>query len=125
VIKPVRQGSSVGLQFVDSAEQWRQAVEQSFQYDQEVLVEERIIGHETTVGILGGEVLPVVEVRPKQGGYDYANKYTAGRTDYLCPAPFADRVTRHIQEVALGAFRAIDCRDYARVDVMVRENPSA
>ena len=119
VLKPVRQGSSVGLQFVESVPQWRRAVEQSFQHDREILVEERIIGRETTVGILGDEVLPVVEVRPKQGGYDYANKYTAGRTEYLCPAPFAERVTRQIQAVALGAFRAIDGRDYARVDVMV------
>lgn len=119
VLKPVRQGSSVGLQFVDRVEEWEPAVEQSFQHDREVLVEERIIGRETTVGILDREVLPVVEVRPKQGGYDYANKYTAGRTEYLCPAPFTESVTKHIQEAALGAFRAIDGRDYSRVDVMV------
>ena len=122
VLKPVRQGSSVGLQFVDRVEQWEQAVEQSFQYDQEVLVEERIVGRETTVGILDGEPLPVVEVRPKQGGYDYLNKYTAGRTEYLCPAPFDKEITHHIQAVALGAFQAIGGHDYGRVDVMVGTN---
>ena len=78
VLKPVRQGSSVGLQFVDRVEHWEPAVEQSFQYDREVLVEERIIGRETTVGILGRDVLPVVEVRPKEGGYDYANNTRPG-----------------------------------------------
>jgi D-alanine-D-alanine ligase len=122
VLKPVRQGSSVGLQFVDEAEQWQPAVKQSFEYDREILVEERIIGRETTVGILAGEALPVVEVRPKQGAYDYTNKYTSGRTEYLCPAPFEDAVARRIQEVALAAFHAIDGRDYARVDVMVAAN---
>ncbi|MCI0534938.1 MAG: D-alanine--D-alanine ligase, partial [Verrucomicrobiales bacterium] len=119
VLKPVRQGSSVGLQFVDGIEQWERAIEESFQYDTEVLVEERIIGRETTVGILGNEALPVVEVRPKQGAYDYTNKYTAGRTEYLCPAPFPESITQQIQAAALGAFRAVGGRDYARIDVMV------
>ncbi|MGV3757510.1 MAG: D-alanine--D-alanine ligase [Verrucomicrobiota bacterium] len=122
VIKPVRQGSSVGLQFVDTNEQWPKALREALAYDTEVLVEERIMGRETTVGILGGEVLPVVEVRPKEGSYDYTNKYTAGRTEYLCPAPFEAATTQRIQDAALGAFNAIGGRDYARVDVMVREN---
>ncbi len=124
VLKPVRQGSSVGLQFVDTKEQWPAALRESLKYDTEVLAEERIMGRETTVGILGGEVLPVVEVRPKQGAYDYTNKYTAGNTEYLCPAPFEAGVTAQIQAAALGAFTAIGGRDYARVDVMVRENGS-
>ena len=74
------------------------------------------------MAILDGEALPVVEVRPKQGAYDYTNKYTAGKTDYLCPAPFDPPVTAAIQKAALGAFDAVGGRDYARVDVMVREN---
>lgn len=122
VIKPVRQGSSVGLQFVDTKEQWPKALREALAHDTEVLAEERIMGRETTVGILGGEVLPVVEVRPKEGSYDYTNKYTAGRTEYLCPAPFDEATTQRIQAAALGAFNAIGGRDYARVDVMVREN---
>jgi len=64
----------------------------------------------------------VVEVRPKTGAYDYRNKYTAGNTDYFCPAPFDDPTTGRIQAAALGAFQAIGGRDYARVDVMVRPN---
>ena len=124
VIKPVRQGSSVGLQFVDSAEQWPSALREALKYDTEVLAEERIMGRETTVGILGGQVLPVVEVRPKQGAYDYTNKYTAGKTEYLCPAPFDAVTTQNIQAAALGAFESIGGRDYSRVDVMVRENGS-
>jgi D-alanine-D-alanine ligase len=65
--------------------------------------------------------LPIVEVRPKSGSYDYRNKYTAGNTDYFCPADFDAATTRTIQDAALRAFRAIGGRDYARVDVMVRE----
>jgi D-alanine-D-alanine ligase len=83
-------------------------------------MEERITGRETTVGILGEQVLPLVEVRPKSGAYDYQNKYTAGATDYLCPAPFDEETTARIQAAGLAAFKAVGARDYARVDVMVR-----
>lgn len=120
VLKPVRQGSSVGLEFVDAESQWPAALGRVLGFGSEVLVEERIVGRETTVGILDGRPLPVVEVRPKQGAYDYQNKYTAGATEYSCPAPFEPSVTRAIQEAALGAFHAVGGRDYARVDVMVR-----
>ena len=122
VVKPVRQGSSVGLQFVDRVADWSAALTESLRYDERVLVEEKISGRETTVGILAGEPLPVVEVRPKQGSYDYRNKYTAGNTEYFCPAPFDAATTARIQAAALSAFRAIGGRDYARVDVMVRED---
>ena len=121
VVKPVRQGSSVGLQFVEQKTDWLQALAVALQFDSEVLVEEKIAGHETTVGILGGEPLPIVEVRPKVGSYDYKNKYTAGRTEYFCPAEFDSATTKRIQAAALGAFQAIGGRDYARVDVMVRD----
>src|SRR5262249_36537203 len=85
VVKPVRQGSSGGLQFVEKREDWPAALKESLKYDTEVLVEEKIVGRETTVGILDGKALPIVEVRPKVGGYDYTNKYTPGKTEYLCP----------------------------------------
>jgi D-alanine-D-alanine ligase len=122
VVKPVRQGSSVGLQFVERVADWSEALREAFRYDSQLLAEEKIVGRETTVGILADEALPVVEVRPKSGSYDYRNKYTAGNTDYFCPADFDPAVTRAIQDAALGAFRAIGGRDYSRVDVMVRAN---
>ena len=115
VVKPVRQGSSVGLQFVGQIGNWQNALAEALKFDSEVLVEEKIIGRETTVGILDGKPLPVVEVRPKAGSYDYRNKYTAGCTEYFCPADFDSVTTRKIQAAALGAFRAIGGRDYARV----------
>jgi D-alanine-D-alanine ligase len=122
VLKPVRQGSSVGLQFVERVSEWSGALTEAFRYDTQVLMEERISGRETTVGILADEVLPVVEVRPKSGGFDYHNKYTAGATEVLCPAPFDPATTKRIQAAALGAFQAVGGGDYARVDVMVRPN---
>jgi D-alanine-D-alanine ligase len=91
-------------------------------HDSAVLVEERVRGREVTVGVLAGEPLPVVEIRPKDGGYDYANKYTAGATEYLCPAPFERGMTERIQAAGMRAFAAVGGRDYGRVDVMVRED---
>jgi D-alanine-D-alanine ligase len=124
VAKPSRQGSSVGLQFIERAADWPQAIAESLKFDSEVLVEEKIVGRETTVGILDGRVLPVVEVRPKSGEYDYKNKYTSGATDYFCPADFDGATTKKIQAAALGAFQAVGGRDYSRVDVMVRADGS-
>ncbi len=120
VVKPVHQGSSVGLQFVERVSDWSPALREAFRYDSQLLVEEKIQGRETTVGILEGQALPVVEVRPKSGAYDYRNKYTPGCTEYLCPAPFEPEIARLIQNAGLGAFKAIGGRDYGRVDVMVR-----
>jgi D-alanine-D-alanine ligase len=122
VLKPVRQGSSVGLQFVDRVSDWSAALVEAMRFDSQVLVEEKIIGRETTVGILDDQPLPVVEVRPHAGVYDYNTKYTPGSSDYLCPAPFDSETTAGIQAAGLAAFHAIGGRDYARVDVMVRAN---
>ncbi len=122
VIKPVRQGSSVGLQFVERVEEWANALAEALRHDSEVLMEEKIIGRECTVGILEDQPLPIVEVRPYSGVYDYRSKYSVGAAEYFCPAPFDETTTKRVQTAALGAFRAVGGRDYARVDVMVRAN---
>lgn len=124
VLKPTRQGSSVGLQFVDDVADFPRALAESLRQGGEVIMEERIIGRETTVGILDGRALPVVEIRPKAGTYDYTNKYTVGRTDYFCPAEFDEATTAKIQKAALEAFHSVGGRDYARVDVMVAADGS-
>jgi D-alanine-D-alanine ligase len=122
VLKPVRQGSSVGLQFVERVSDWSKALAEALRHDSQVLMEEKITGRETTVGIVADHALPLVEVRPKSGHFDYANKYTPGATDVFCPAQFEEPTAKRIQEAAVGAFKAIGGRDYARVDVMVRPN---
>ncbi len=119
VLKPVRQGSSVGLEMVERVEEFGPALRRARAHDAEVLMEERIVGVETTVAILDGAPLPIVEVRPRAGLYDYAHKYTAGRTEYFCPARLEAGVTRAVHATALGAWQAVGARDYARVDVMV------
>jgi D-alanine-D-alanine ligase len=119
VLKPVRQGSSVGLQFVDRVEDWEAALAAALAHDDAVLCEERIVGREVTVGILEDRALPLVEVRPRSGAYDYRSKYTRGATEYLCPAPFEPGIAARLQAAGLDAFRAVGGRDYARVDVMV------
>jgi D-alanine-D-alanine ligase len=120
VLKPVRQGSSVGLQMVEAATQWEAALAEAFRFDSKVLMEEKIIGREATVGILDDQALPVAEVRVKEGFFDYKNKYTPGAAEHFCPAAFDPPAAARIQAAALGAFHAVGGRDYARVDVMVR-----
>ncbi len=122
VLKPVRQGSSVGLQMVEHAGQWEASLAEAFRFDTQVLMEEKIIGREATVGILDDKPLPVVEIRVKQGVFDYHNKYTPGAAEHFCPAPFDPALTARVQDAALGAFHAVGGRDYARVDVMVQPN---
>lgn len=121
VFKPVRQGSSVGLRFVETADQWSEALGFSLGFGSEVLAEPKIRGRETTVGILADAALPIVEVRPRAGSYDYRNKYTPGATEYFCPADFPAAITQRVQRVALAAFEAVGGRDYGRIDIMVTE----
>ena len=119
VVKPVRQGSSVGLRFVAAEADWPDALAAALAHDAAALVEERILGRELTAGLLEDRALPLVEVRPRGGSYDYASKYTAGATEYLCPAPLEEPAARRVQQAALRAFAAVGGRDYARVDVML------
>ncbi len=123
VLKPVRQGSSVGLQIVDRVEDWSKSLTEALRYDTQVLMEEKIEGRETTVGILEDKALPVAEIiLLKKGPNDYKTKYTPGASDKVCPADFDAATTAKIQAAALGAFHAIGGRDYSRVDIMVRPN---
>jgi len=122
VLKPVRQGSSVGLQMVDDVRDFPRALAESMRHDTEVLMEERVIGREMTVGILDGKTLPIAEVRVKHGPFDYKNKYTPGAADHFCPAPLDAAATQRVQQAALAAFHAVGGRDYSRVDVMLRHD---
>lgn len=119
VIKPVCQGSSVGLHFISTIDQYPGALRDCLLHDTRALLEQRIVGRECTVGILGGQVLPVVEVRPRSGVYDYQSKYTDGASEYFCPAEFSPDVTAAVQAAGMAAFQAVGGGDYSRVDVMV------
>lgn len=121
VVKAPRQGSSVGVHIVQSEIELPSALEDCFSYDEEILVEEFIQGKELTVGILGDRPLPVVEIQPKGGFYDYEHKYTKGGSDYFVPARISPAETEIVQQVALAAANALGLQVYCRVDVLLRE----
>ncbi|OGC95203.1 MAG: hypothetical protein A2W25_02020 [candidate division Zixibacteria bacterium RBG_16_53_22] len=116
VVKPNDQGSSVGLDISFEPETLFQIVQRAAEYSDLLLFEKFIPGRELTVAVLDDQPLPVVEMRPHDGFYDYRHKYTAGMTDYLCPAPLTEEQTRRIQVLGLAAFKALKCEGYARVD---------
>ena len=122
VVKPAREGSTIGVTIAHNREDFERGVSEALEMDDLVLIEEFIEGDEVTVGVLEGEVLPVIQVVPKSGFYDYESKYTAGQTEYLLPAPQSEEITRRLQQAALKAYHALDCRGGARVDFMIRNN---
>jgi len=119
VIKAPCQGSSVGVHLIYDAASIKPALADCLLHGEEILVEELVIGRELTVGVIGDQVLPVVEIKPNEGFYDYANKYTKGATEYLVPAPLKDSETEAVQRVALAAVRALGLGVYSRVDVLL------
>ncbi len=119
VIKAPRQGSSVGVHLIRSQDQIAPALADCLLHGEEILVEELVSGRELTVGLLGDHALPVVEIRPREGFYDYTNKYTKGATDYLVPAPLNPVDTEKVQALALVANRALGLRVYCRVDILL------
>jgi D-alanine-D-alanine ligase len=116
VVKPSRQGSSIGVGRVFAEAEWEPALREAFRYGTELIVEEFIAGRELTVGIVGCEAMPVIEIVAPEGNYDYTSKYTKGRTQYLVPAPIDARIARDCQAIALRTFEALACRGLARVD---------
>ena len=122
IVKPSAQGSSVGLTVVEAPAQLEEAVRRAARFDTEVMIERFARGRELTVGVLGEQALPPIEIRPKKGLYDYESKYTPGMTEYLCPAPLEEEVVAQLQAYALRAFRVLKLRGYARVDfILARE----
>jgi len=117
VVKPTRQGSSCGVHRVLNDEEWDAALADALSYNDEVLVESYIAGRELTVGIVDGEVLPVIEIRAPEGNYDYRAKYTKGVTEYLVPAPLKEEATQQCQRLGLETYRALRCRGMGRVDM--------
>ena len=116
VVKPSKQGSTVGLSLVKKREGLAKAIEEASKYDDEVMVESFVPGRELTVGILGDIALPVGEILPQHEIYDYECKYTAGMATEEFPAKLSPEATEKVQQQALAAFRALKLRGYARID---------
>lgn len=119
VLKPVSDGSSLGVHLVRTEKEAAVAKKAAGKWKTPMMIERLVEGGEYTVGILGEKALPVVEVRPAQGFYDYRNKYTAGATQYLCPAPVEKSKASELQEIALQSHRALGCEVLSRVDLMM------
>ena len=119
VLKPSCQGSSVGVQVVEDPAEWEKGFSRVASLGDTVLAEPYLSGREITVGILGGEVLPSVEIRPGSGYYDYHSKYTRGSTEYICPAFFEPDLQDRIDQVALAALHAIGGGPCVRVDMII------
>jgi len=117
VLKPNRQGSSVGLQIVSSKVGLEIALGGIRQGDW--VVEKRILGRELTVGLLRGRAMGIVEIVPRSGVFDYSSKYTKGLTEYLAPAKLSDEIAQQVRTAAETAFAACGCRDYVRIDFML------
>jgi D-alanine-D-alanine ligase len=119
VVKPAREGSSIGVTKVTSMEKIEPAVDVARRYDELVLAEQFIDGIELTVAVLDGEALPIVRIEAPQGNYDYQNKYFGNDTKYHCPSGLPDAQERAIQKQVLAAFEVIGCSGWGRVDLML------
>jgi D-alanine-D-alanine ligase len=132
VVKPARQGSTVGVVIVKDASELDSGMAEAAKYDRKLLVEKFVSGRELTIGILGDQALPILEIIPKGGFYDFNNKYpflnpqAGGGAEHVCPAEIDSNKTKQIQKQALHAFRALGLVVYGRVDVLLPDsgNPS-
>ena len=122
VVKPCSAGSSVGVQIVADRESFVAAVGAAFRYDDDVLVEEYVKGREFSVGVLGGKALPVIEIIPKSGWYDYENKYQEGATEEVCPAELDPKIAEKMQREAEHAFEMLRLKVYGRVDFLLDQD---
>jgi D-alanine-D-alanine ligase len=123
IVKPPHEGSTIGITKVTAADQLLEAYAAAARLDAEVMAEQFIAGRELTVAILGSgeqaQALPIVEIRAPQGNYDYQNKYFTDDTEYLCPAPLDAALAAEIGRIAVGAYRAVACEGWGRVDFML------
>jgi D-alanine-D-alanine ligase len=122
VVKPAREGSTIGVSIVTKEEELGAALKKAGEYDEEILVEEFMKGKEITVGILEDIPLPIIEIVPKSGFYDFHSKYTKGETQYILPARISREKYLFAQEISLKAFQTLGCSGVARVDLMTDEN---
>ena len=122
IVKPNDQGSTVGLHLVEKIDNFKSSIENSLEFSNKVLIEEFISGKEITVPILGDLTLPIVEIKPKSGFYDYKSKYTKGLTDYICPANIDEELSIKLKEYSIQIHRRFGCSHYSRVDFRIDNN---
>lgn len=121
-VKPIHEGSSVGMARVNEISELKDAIDVAFQYDDAVMVESFLSGPEFTVAIVGEEVLPAIYIKPATKFYDYDAKYLSDSTQYFCPSGLPDNKEQEIRKLALDAYKAVGCRGWGRVDIMFDDN---
>lgn len=119
IVKPCSCGSSVGVSMVNDCEELKKALEAAAEYESSVLIEKRIFGREITQAFVDGKALPPVEIIPKCGFYDYANKYVANATEEICPAPISNELLEAVSKATENCFNALCLKDYARIDYII------
>jgi len=122
VVKPANEGSTIGISLVHKKKDLPAAMELALKYDRKVVVEEFIAGQEITVAVINGRALPVIEVRPHSGFYDFEAKYTKGMTEYIVPALISRTMAKKAQAVALDVCRRFDLMGCVRIDMLIRED---
>lgn len=122
IVKPAHEGSTIGITIVKNEADLHKALTDAFRYDKKVLVEEYLPGREITVGIVNGEALPIVEVKPSSGFYDFAAKYTKGMTEYLVPADLPPEVAFRASEIAFKVWNVFELAGCARIDMIVHND---
>ena len=121
VVKPCCGGSSIGVFIVNTVEEYEEALKEAFSFEDEVVVEEYVKGREFSVGIIGDRVLPIIEIAPLQGFYNYENKYQAGMAVETCPADLPDEITKEMQKYAKEVFKILRLEAYGRIDFLLNE----
>lgn len=124
VVKCCNGGSSVGTFIVEKEEDYEAAKAEAFRYDEEIIIEQYIKGREFSVGVIDEKALPIIEIAPLTGFYDYKNKYQAGSTVETCPAELSETLTKRMQGYAEDVFKALRLRNYARMDFMLAKDGS-
>ena len=122
IVKPCCGGSSVGVSIAEKPEEYQKALEEAFLYEDQVVVEEFIRGREFSVAVIDGRAYPVIEIAPREGFYDFKNKYTAGSTVETCPAALSPEKTAEMQEAAVRGAEALGITGYCRLDFIMRED---
>ena len=125
VVKPCSCGSSVGVSIVENRDQLNSAVGYAKKYEEYVIIEDKIEGREFSVGILNGKALPVIEIKPLCGFYDYKNKYQKGLTEEICPANISEEISKLLQNKALAVHNTLRLRFYSRIDFILDDNDDA
>ncbi len=122
VVKPVSEGSTIGVYIVKSKDELQSAVEKSMEVSEDIFFEEYLEGKEVTVSVLNGKALPVIEIRPNKGFYDYTAKYTKGMTEYIIPAQISERNRVLISEYSEKIFKVFNLDGACRVDFIIKDD---